>query len=169
MISTCNCWRGNGNQLQYSCLGKSHGQRSLMGYSLWDHKRVGHGVPNESDTTKWLTNKMCNCTFGGGFHLISLVRQLWFLSTSKHPWNKLSRYFSSSWTRDHFPLFAHNTDGVREGGQHNKSIATFATYWRRVCIWNSRLSTRACHAHRMTQGLHFYKTATFTHLKVIFT
>ena len=24
---------GNGNPLQYSCLGKSHGQRSLMGYS----------------------------------------------------------------------------------------------------------------------------------------
>ena len=27
---------GNGNPLQYSCLGKSHGQRSLPGYSLWD-------------------------------------------------------------------------------------------------------------------------------------
>jgi len=34
-------WRspgeGNGNPLQYSCLGKSHGQRSLAGYSPWDH------------------------------------------------------------------------------------------------------------------------------------
>ena len=29
---------GNGNPLQYSCLGKSHGQRSLMGYSLWDRR-----------------------------------------------------------------------------------------------------------------------------------
>ena len=27
---------GNVNPLQYSCLGKSHGQRSLPGYSLWD-------------------------------------------------------------------------------------------------------------------------------------
>ena len=26
---------GNGNPLQYSCLGKSHGQRSLAGYSPW--------------------------------------------------------------------------------------------------------------------------------------
>ena len=26
---------GNGNPLQYSCLEKSHGQRSLMGYSPW--------------------------------------------------------------------------------------------------------------------------------------
>ena len=28
---------GNGNPLQYSCEGKSHGQRSLMGYSYWDY------------------------------------------------------------------------------------------------------------------------------------
>ena len=26
---------GNGNLLQYSCLEKSHGQRSLAGYSPW--------------------------------------------------------------------------------------------------------------------------------------
>ena len=40
---------GNGNPLQYSYLdrGESHGQRSLMGYSPWDHK--------ESDTTEQLT------------------------------------------------------------------------------------------------------------------
>ena len=34
----------NDNPLQYSCLEKSHGQRSLEGYSLWGHK--------ESDTTE---------------------------------------------------------------------------------------------------------------------
>ena len=34
---------GNGNPLQYSCLGKSHGQSSLAGYSPWGHK--------ESNTT----------------------------------------------------------------------------------------------------------------------
>ena len=33
---------GNGNPLQYSCLGNSHGQRSLAGYSSWDCKRVRH-------------------------------------------------------------------------------------------------------------------------------
>ena len=37
---------GNGNPLQYSCLEISHGQRSLVGYSLWDRK--------ESDTTERL-------------------------------------------------------------------------------------------------------------------
>ena len=36
----------NGNTLQYSCLGKSHGQRSLVGYSPWSCK--------ESDTTERL-------------------------------------------------------------------------------------------------------------------
>ena len=33
--------RGNGNPLHYSCLENLHGQRSLVGYSPWDH-RVGH-------------------------------------------------------------------------------------------------------------------------------
>ena len=37
---------GNGNPLQYSCLGKSHGRRSLVGYSPW--------VRKESDTTERL-------------------------------------------------------------------------------------------------------------------
>ena len=29
---------GHGNQLQYSCLENLHGQRSLAGYSPWDHQ-----------------------------------------------------------------------------------------------------------------------------------
>ena len=37
---------GNGNPLQYSCLEKSQGQRSLVGYNPWCHK--------ESDTTERL-------------------------------------------------------------------------------------------------------------------
>ena len=32
---------GHGNTLLYSCLENPHGQRSLAGYSPWDH-RVGH-------------------------------------------------------------------------------------------------------------------------------
>ena len=35
---------GHGNPLQYSCLENLHGQRSLTGYSPWDHK--------ESDMTE---------------------------------------------------------------------------------------------------------------------
>ena len=37
---------GHGNQLQYSCLENSQGQRSLAGYSPWGHK--------ESDMTEQL-------------------------------------------------------------------------------------------------------------------
>ena len=31
---------GNGNPFQYSCLEKSHGQRSLVGYSPWGYKEM---------------------------------------------------------------------------------------------------------------------------------
>ena len=31
---------GNGNPFQHSCLGISHGQRSLVGYSLRSHKEL---------------------------------------------------------------------------------------------------------------------------------
>ena len=31
---------GNGYPLQYSCLRKSHGQRSLMVYSPWSHREL---------------------------------------------------------------------------------------------------------------------------------
>ena len=32
--------RGHGNPLQYSCLENPHGQRSLVGYSPWGHKKL---------------------------------------------------------------------------------------------------------------------------------
>ena len=35
---------GNGNPLQYSCLEKSYGQRSLAGYSPWGCRRVRHNL-----------------------------------------------------------------------------------------------------------------------------
>ena len=44
---------GNGNPLQYSCLGKPHGQRSLVGYSSRGHK--------ESVLTQQLDNKKITC------------------------------------------------------------------------------------------------------------
>ena len=42
---------GHGNPLQYSCLEKLHGQRSLAGYSPWGRK--------ESDTTEQLSTAWC--------------------------------------------------------------------------------------------------------------
>ena len=45
---------GNGNPLQYSCLGKSHGQRRLAGYSPWGHKRVRHNLATKTEQLKQL-------------------------------------------------------------------------------------------------------------------
>ena len=47
--------RGHGNPLLYSCLENPHGQRSLAGYSPWDHK--------ESDTTEQLSNSIAPQTY----------------------------------------------------------------------------------------------------------
>ena len=53
-------WEHN-NPLQYPFLEKSHGQRSLEGYSSWDHK--------ESDTTQWLSmHPGCRYFHSDGFH-----------------------------------------------------------------------------------------------------
>ena len=41
-----------GNQVQYSCLGEFHEQRSLAGYSPLDHKRVRHDLAIEYICTK---------------------------------------------------------------------------------------------------------------------
>ena len=41
---------GNGNPFQYPCLEKSHGQRSLVGYSQWG-QRVRHNLATEHDLT----------------------------------------------------------------------------------------------------------------------
>ena len=32
--------------------GKSHGQRSLVGYSPWGHRRVGHGLPSKQQQSE---------------------------------------------------------------------------------------------------------------------
>ena len=40
---------GHGNPLQYSCLENLHGQRSLAGYSPWDH-RVGNDCATKHST-----------------------------------------------------------------------------------------------------------------------
>ena len=61
--------KGNGNPLQYSCLGKSHGPRSLVGYSPWGHK--------ELDTTERLhftffSSPVQNCITGVLLHFALL-------------------------------------------------------------------------------------------------
>ena len=61
---------GNGNSLQYPCLEKSHQQRSLVGYSPWNHK--------ESDVSE---HKACDMTFismKGNLDLVSQASDISF-------------------------------------------------------------------------------------------
>ena len=58
---------GLGNPLQYSCLENPHGQRSLEGYSPWDHK--------ESDMTEQLSTAQ-HIIFSSGNSASALTTQL---------------------------------------------------------------------------------------------
>ena len=65
---------GHGNPLYYSCLENPHGQRSLVGYSLWGRK--------ESDTTERLS--LFHFLFNVGVHRLSFL-PLSFLSREPPP------------------------------------------------------------------------------------
>ena len=58
----------NGNPLQYSCLGKFHGQRSLADYSPWGHRRVGHDLETKQPS------------------LVPLLIQMLFASSGYYPY-----------------------------------------------------------------------------------
>ena len=55
---------GNSNSLIFLA-GKSHGQRSLVGYSPWGHKRVGHDLgTKQHQYTSWyysMCEFLCVC------------------------------------------------------------------------------------------------------------
>ena len=50
--------RGNGYPLQYSCLEKFHGQRSLAGYSPWGHKGSELTIPLSTHLISILDNEI---------------------------------------------------------------------------------------------------------------
>ena len=78
---------GSGNPRWYSCHGKSHGQRSLVGYSSWGHK--------ESDTTEHASISPLHSIGGHFFVLKDVFEQkrklpllkLRFYSSVFHHWN----------------------------------------------------------------------------------
>ena len=57
--------RRNGNTLQYSCLGNSHGQRSLV-YSPWGHKKL--------DMTQQLNHNQNDCFVQDTTHATKTTR-----------------------------------------------------------------------------------------------
>ena len=48
---------GNGNLLQYSCLGNPVDRRSLAGYSLWGHKSVSLNLASKQQ--QYNTSRKC--------------------------------------------------------------------------------------------------------------
>ena len=72
-------WRREGLPTLVFLLGKSHGQRSLMGYSLWGHK--------ESDMTGWLSKGYRVLVWGDK---VLEVQQFW---TYLIAWNCMHKRF----------------------------------------------------------------------------
>ena len=64
--------------LQCSCLGESHGQRSLAGYSPWGHK--------ESYLTEWTAPKVWDTYLNRSVHSTSLKRQWELRLEDPVPW-----------------------------------------------------------------------------------
>ena len=120
--STCNVgdlgsipglWRspgeGHGNPPQYSCLGNSHGQRSLAGYSPWGCK-VGHYWATKHSTAHNQLTTNAVIVLGeqrrdSPIHIyVSILPQIPFpfrLPLSRAPWQP---FYFSSWT---FRIYTH--------------------------------------------------------------
>ena len=58
---------GSGNSLQYSCLEKSHGQRSLVGHGPWGHKKSQTQQSNSAYTHRQASLHVVQ--EAGGLHL----------------------------------------------------------------------------------------------------
>ena len=63
---------GYGNPLQYSCLGKSHGQRRLAGYNPWSRKGVRHNLATKQQQSKGVYGDV---TYQDHWSLLPLIRQ----------------------------------------------------------------------------------------------
>ena len=58
---------GISNSLQLFLPRKSHGQRSLAAYSVWGHKRVGHGVVTKQQQ---IIESLC-CASENLYHIVN--------------------------------------------------------------------------------------------------
>ena len=65
---------GHGNPLQYSCLENLHGQRSLVGYSPWDHKELDM---TEQLSTVLILIQLVLVEGGLGRSLVVLILLVW--------------------------------------------------------------------------------------------
>ena len=72
-------WKGNGNLLRYSCLGKSHGQRILVGYSPRGHKESDMTVHTHTHY-KYIKYKLNHCDFWMFWKENRILRQIFISS-----------------------------------------------------------------------------------------
>ena len=107
---------GNDNPPQYSCLGKSHGQRILAGYSPWGPKRVGHG---------WVTDHIC------GRHLMNHA------SLNSNPVNSPPS-LSQGWPHDLLvQIKLHGRDVVKVLGLGCREPCSFCSLAVLSAVWES--------------------------------
>ena len=67
---------GYGNPLQYSCLGKSHGQRRLAGYNPWSRKRIRHNLATKQQQQQQQSKRVNgDVTYQHHLSLLPLFRQ----------------------------------------------------------------------------------------------
>ena len=86
---------GSGNPLQYSCLGNSHGQRSLVGYSPWGHTVRHDGATEHICMSAWPSqhNTLIQSYLGEflavqwlGFHSVTAEGPGWGTKISQAVW-----------------------------------------------------------------------------------
>ena len=80
---------GHGNPLQYSCLENPHGQRSLVGYSLWGC-RVRHSWAIKHSTAQ--ESSKIHCVYWG------YTDKLWAPGVEEGPWQNSTTLASWSQT-----------------------------------------------------------------------
>ena len=102
-------WRRKWQPTPVFLPGKSHGQRSLSGYSPWDHKRVGHGLSTKrqqqmEDCKVMKKVKVSSPVVSNslGSHGLRSTRLLcpWILQARVLEWVAISFSRGSSWPRD---------------------------------------------------------------------
>ena len=143
---------GNGNPLQYSCLENTHGQKSLVSYSPWDHKeldttehtRSAHRLDSQP-LNLWfcvfvlpllLLNDFVMTSSQLEYNMITEVSPLWLqviqVCTEHYIFQRLSYhcYLGAVWVDNHFPplpVASKNLPPCPENSSELNSLACMRT------------------------------------------
>ena len=139
-LNLCELWKGNGNTLQYSCLGESQGQRNLVSYSPRGCKQSDTIEATEHPFFVWRTSPCLivgspNLRFASGVIFYCTNTSVWKLSF------KLFFTFWFLWSLFFFPVHPARqvpclAGGIREG--------VFQRQWCREWDTGSRVQNPSC-------------------------